>query len=84
MEKQKRLDGQVALVTGRSRSIGAGIVRRLTPEGAAVALHRSKNTGSLDSSAEVHGIRITRVVPGLHELEAGERLFLLERSSCVR
>ena len=37
MEKQKRLDGQVALVTGGSRGIGAGIVRRLASEGAAVA-----------------------------------------------
>ena len=37
MEKQKRLDGRVALVTGGSRGIGAGIVRRLASEGAAVA-----------------------------------------------
>ena len=57
MEKQKRLDGQVALVTGGSRGIGAGIVRRLASEGAAVAFTYS--------ASEANALQL------VHEVETG-------------
>ena len=47
MEKRGRFDGQVALVTGGSRGIGAGIVRRLASEGAAVAFTYAAVTGQV-------------------------------------
>ncbi|MBV9490837.1 MAG: SDR family NAD(P)-dependent oxidoreductase, partial [Verrucomicrobia bacterium] len=39
----KRLEGKIALVTGGSRGIGAGIVKRLANEGAHVALTYAKS-----------------------------------------
>src|ERR1700678_4007819 len=57
MEKQKRLDGRVALVTGGSRGIGAGIVRRLASEGAAVAFTYA--------ASEANGLQL------VHEVETG-------------
>ncbi len=46
----KKLEGKAALVTGGSRGIGAGIVRRLAREGAHVAFTYAK---SADQAAEV-------------------------------
>jgi 3-oxoacyl-[acyl-carrier protein] reductase len=57
MEKEKRLDGQVALVTGGSRGIGAGIVRRLASEGATVAFTYS--------ASEANALQL------VHEVETG-------------
>ena len=43
------LDGKVALVTGGSRGIGAGIARRLAAEGARVALTYSKGADAAEA-----------------------------------
>lgn len=59
MEKQRPFDGQVALVTGGSRGIGAGIVRRLASEGAAVAFTYA--------ASEAKALQL------VHEVETGHR-----------
>jgi NAD(P)-dependent dehydrogenase (short-subunit alcohol dehydrogenase family) len=47
------LRGHVALVTGASGNIGAGIVRRLHEAGAAIALHCNSNRQSVDALAKL-------------------------------
>lgn len=58
----KTLDGKVALVTGGSRGIGAGIARRLASEGAAVAITYAQSAESAE-----------RIVKGI-EAEGGRAL----------
>ncbi|MBV9999815.1 MAG: 3-oxoacyl-ACP reductase FabG [Verrucomicrobia bacterium] len=48
----KRLEGKIALVTGGSRGIGAGIVKRLANEGAHVALTYAKSPDRANAVAE--------------------------------
>ena len=48
----KRLSGKAAIVTGGSRGIGAGIVKRLASEGARVAFTYGSNAAAAESVVE--------------------------------
>ena len=63
------LNGRVALVTGASGNIGAGIARRLHEAGAAVALHAGRNRASVVLLAAELGGCVT-VVQGDVERDA--------------
>ena len=63
------LTGRVALVTGASGNIGAGIARRLHEAGAAVAIHAGRNRPAADSLANELSTRVT-VVQGDVERDA--------------
>lgn len=65
------LAGQVAIVTGASGTIGAGIARRLHEAGAAVLLHASADTARLDALAESLGTRVSVVAGDVqHDADA--------------
>src|ERR1700740_1412471 len=50
MNKEQKMSGKVALVTGGSRSIGAAIAKRLATDGASVAITYTKGA---DAAASV-------------------------------
>lgn len=69
----KRLENKVALVTGGSRGIGAGIVKRLAAEGAAVAFTYAQAAGaaaSIVSEITAAGGKALQIAADNHSPEA--------------
>jgi 3-oxoacyl-[acyl-carrier protein] reductase len=69
------IDGQVALVTGSSRGIGAAIARELARRGAAVAVHGRDNAAAADVAAGIardggNAIAVTGDVTNFSQVEA--------------
>ena len=69
------LDGQIALVTGSSRGIGAGIAAELARQGAAVAVHGRDSSAVADVAARLRAaggtaLEVTGDVTRLDDLEA--------------
>ncbi len=87
MEFANRLAGQVALVTGGSRGIGAEIVRRLAAEGADVGFtyHTGKDEAQ-QVAAQVRGLgrRVLTVQADLGEPTAGGSATTAEYATIVK
>ena len=71
-----RLDGRVALVTGASRGLGAGMALALSSAGADVALHSMTHPASAtaDAIATSSGRRTATVTGDLTDPDAAERI----------
>lgn len=66
-----RLDGRVALVTGASRGIGAGVARALAAAGARVAV-AARDEGRLDAlAAEIGGLAVPMDLRSVPSIRAG-------------
>jgi 2-dehydro-3-deoxy-D-gluconate 5-dehydrogenase len=71
-----RLDGRVALVTGASRGLGAGMALALASAGADIALHAASQPASAtaDAIARASGRRTALVTADLADASAAERI----------
>jgi 3-oxoacyl-[acyl-carrier protein] reductase len=74
----KRLEGKVAVVTGASKGIGAGIAKQLAAEGAAVVVNYASSKDGADSvvkQIEQHDGKAIAVQADVAKKEDIERLF---------
>ena len=74
----KRLAGKVAVVTGASKGIGAGIAKQLAAEGAAVVVNFASSKEGADqvvNEITAHGGKAIAVQGDVAKTEDIERLF---------
>src|SRR5437867_4494326 len=66
-----RLEGRTALVTGGASGIGAATARRLSGEGARVAIADVNAEGAREVAAEIDGFAVTMDVLDTESVRAG-------------
>ena len=69
MSSEDRLDGQVVLVTGGGRGIGAGIARELAGAGARVAVSARSQAEVEAVAAEIDGVAVQADVSKREDVE---------------
>ena len=81
-----RLDGRVALVTGASRGLGAGMAIALAGAGAEVVLHASERpaAATADAIAQATGRRAVTLTANLADRAAADRLMSDAIAACGR
>jgi 3-oxoacyl-[acyl-carrier protein] reductase len=83
----KRMEGQIAIVTGASRGIGRGIAQRLAAEGAHVAVHYGTRRDAADetiAAIEATGGTAFAVGAELNSLDGVDRLLKILDEELIR
>jgi 3-oxoacyl-[acyl-carrier protein] reductase len=83
----KRMEGQIAIVTGASRGIGRGIAQRLAAEGAHVAVHYGTRRDAADETVaaiEATGGTAFAVGAELNSLDGVDRLLKILDEELIR
>ena len=77
----KQLSGKIALVTGGSRGIGAGIVKKLAEEGASVAITYTKSAAKAEAiAAEINAAGGTAIAIAANNNDAAQVTAAVEQT----
>ncbi len=75
--KNRRLEGQTALVTGGSGGIGAAVCQELARNGANIIIHYSSNAAAAEAVAdacETFGVQTKCVAAGIEDADSAQKL----------